>query len=129
MSLLKPATLLKGTFLHGCFSSFLNCTNGTKFRTVSSIFKGRFCKKKTQRLKLTKSLKKVYHRCLTGSQYPAGKYLFKVNNRNSRIICEICSKLTIKTITKELILVKFSQIQFKKYYNWIKTYNNIYMNL
>ena len=28
---------------------------------------------------------------------PAGIYLLKVNNRNTRIWCEICSKLTIKT--------------------------------
>ena len=28
--------------------------------------------------------------------YPAGIYLFKVNKRN-RKICEMCSKLTIKT--------------------------------
>ena len=27
----------------------------------------------------------------------AGKYMFKVNNRNTRTKCEICSKLTIKT--------------------------------
>ena len=26
-----------------------------------------------------------------------GIYLFKVNSRNTRTICEICSKLTIKT--------------------------------
>ena len=30
------------------------------------------------------------------SQYPAGNYMFKVNNRNTRTRCEICSKLTIK---------------------------------
>ena len=30
VKLLKPATLLKVTLLHGCFSRFLNCTNGTK---------------------------------------------------------------------------------------------------
>ena len=29
--------------------------------------------------------------------YPAGNYVFKVNNRNTRTRCEICSKLTIKT--------------------------------
>ena len=28
---------------------------------------------------------------------PAGTYLLKVNNRNTRTRCEICSKLTIKT--------------------------------
>ena len=30
---LKPATLLKLTLLHGCFSRFLNYTNGTKRAT------------------------------------------------------------------------------------------------
>ena len=29
--------------------------------------------------------------------YPAGNYMFKVNIRNTRARCEICSKLTIKT--------------------------------
>ena len=29
------------------------------------------------------------------SQTPASIYLFKVNNRNTRTRCEICSKLTI----------------------------------
>ena len=31
------------------------------------------------------------------SKNPAGIYLLKVNNRNTRTGCEICSKLTIKT--------------------------------
>ena len=31
------------------------------------------------------------------SRNPAGIYLFKVDNRNTRTRCEICSKLTIKT--------------------------------
>ena len=31
------------------------------------------------------------------SIFPAGNYMFKVNNTNSRTRCEICSKLTIKT--------------------------------
>ena len=29
--------------------------------------------------------------------YPAGIYLFKVDNRNTRTMYEVCSKLTIKT--------------------------------
>ena len=33
----KPATLLKVTLLHGCFSCFLNCTNGTKSRKESHM--------------------------------------------------------------------------------------------
>ena len=31
------------------------------------------------------------------SYVPAGNYIFKVNNRNTRTRCEICSELTIKT--------------------------------
>ena len=31
------------------------------------------------------------------STMPASNYMFKVNNRNTRTRCEICSKLTIKT--------------------------------
>ena len=34
---LKPATLLKVSFLRGCFSSFLNCTIGIKSRIASHI--------------------------------------------------------------------------------------------
>ena len=30
--------LLKVTLLYGCFSSFLNCTNGTKSHKTSHIF-------------------------------------------------------------------------------------------
>ena len=32
-----------------------------------------------------------------GNLFPAGNYLFKGSNRNTRPRCEICSKLTIKT--------------------------------
>ena len=31
---------------------------------------------------------------------PAGIYLLKVKNRNTRTRCEICSKLTIKTLER-----------------------------
>ena len=34
---LKPATLLKLTLLHGCFSRFLNSANGTKSRNAPHI--------------------------------------------------------------------------------------------
>ena len=33
----KPAILVKVTFLHECFSCFLNCTNGTKLQYASQI--------------------------------------------------------------------------------------------
>ena len=34
---------------------------------------------------------------ITDPTCPASNYMFKVNNRNTRTRCEICSKLTIKT--------------------------------
>ena len=33
----------------------------------------------------------------TGHEYPVGNYMFKVNNKNTRARCEICSKLTKET--------------------------------
>ena len=33
----------------------------------------------------------------TGKPNPTGNYMFKVNNKNSRRRCEICSELTTKT--------------------------------
>ena len=39
---------------------------------------------------------------------PLGIYLLKVNNRNSRIRCEICSKLTIKTPEHDYVTLRES---------------------
>ena len=39
---LKPATLLKWHSYIGCFSRFLNCTNGTKSRNASLYFPSSF---------------------------------------------------------------------------------------
>ena len=36
---LQPATVLKETLHHGCFSLFKNCTDGTKFHKASHIEK------------------------------------------------------------------------------------------
>ena len=41
--------------------------------------------------------------------FPAGIYLFKVNNRNTRTRCEICSKLTIETLEQGVKYVQSQQ--------------------
>ena len=44
---------------------------------------------------------------------PAGIYLLKVNNRNTRTRCEICSKLTINTSftpCSSVSIVNFEQV-------------------
>ena len=44
--------------------------------------------------------------------FPACNYMFKVNNRNTRTRCEICSELTIKTPTAfySVSIVNFEQV-------------------
>ena len=49
---------------------------------------------------------------------PAGNYRFKVNNRNTGIRCEICSKLAIKTLERRqwrhsgVFIVNFEHISY-----------------
>ena len=43
---------------------------------------------------------------------PAGIYLFKVNNRNSRKSCEICSKLTIKRRRSVVFIIKYEHVSY-----------------
>ena len=52
---------------------------------------------------MTQSLKKTSSKIIFFWKIlPAGIYLLKVNNRNSRTRCEICSKLTIKIPERRL---------------------------
>ena len=44
----------------------------------------------------TKRENRIRHTAATLILFPAGNYMFKVNNRNTRARCEICLKLTIK---------------------------------
>ena len=56
-------------------------------------------KKVAPNLYLVKSKSKqdvVYTVDMTIGRCPAGNYMFKVNKRNTKTRCEICSKLTIK---------------------------------
>ena len=51
-----------------------------------------------------------------GFRFPADNYMFKINNRNTRTRCEICSKLTIETPERRqwcrsgVFIVKFEHI-------------------
>ena len=74
---------------------------------------------------LEKNMKIIWHYILKGSdgysskwEYRAGIVLFKVNNGNNRTMCEICSKLTLKTPERRyqrcsgVFIVNFEQISF-----------------
>ena len=39
VDIFSQTTLLNVTLFHGCFSRFLNCTNGTNLRNVSHLLK------------------------------------------------------------------------------------------
>ena len=44
------------------------------------------------------------------SPFLADNYRFKVNKRNTRTRCEICSQLTIKTLRSSALIVNFEQV-------------------
>ena len=46
---------------------------------------------------------------------PIDNYMLKVNNRNTRTRCEICSKLTIKTLEQLFSDTVLDKIQETKY--------------
>ena len=79
-------------FIHS-FHRFINFLlwYSTKFlKDMKKVFQNHFI------LKLNyNSL--TLNRNASGQTAPVGIYMFKVNNRNTRTRCEICSKLTIKT--------------------------------
>ena len=52
----------------------------------------------------------IFHQCKKTfvSTYPAGNYMFKINNRNARTRCEICSKLTMKILFLRLLCISIN---------------------
>ena len=61
-------------------------------------------------------LKKYIMKCIIANNFPANIYLFKVNNRNTRKRCDICSTLTIKApeqrhwLCSSVFIVSFEHI-------------------
>ena len=42
--------------------------------------------------------------------YPVGIYMFKINSKNTRARCEICSKLTNKDSVSSVSIVNFEHV-------------------
>ena len=65
--------LLKLTFLHRCFSRFLNCVNGTKSRNASHV-----CKNESNPalLAFVNSLPQFSKHCFLNEKVLNGKYYF-----------------------------------------------------
>ena len=88
-------------YLNFCLDFLVSLRNGLirKMRLISKFMTSHF-RKQTILIYYPKNFfsKKSKLSCLwIKSLEPAGKNMFKVNNRNTRKRCEICSKLTIKT--------------------------------
>ena len=79
------------------------------FRTVSNIYDGAFLRKELTVFNSFLLLAIFLNRFIqmfdkvlnTPLIYPAGIYMFKVNNRNTRARCEICSTIKLTTETPE----------------------------
>ena len=50
------------------------------------------------------------------SYNPAGNYMFKVNNRNTRIRCKLCSKLKIKTPERHQVSLLLTLNKFQTFF-------------
>ena len=61
-------------------------------------------------LKSRKKFGKMLYVVLTNGT--AGNYMFKVNNRNTRRRCKICSKLTIKALVSLLLTLNIFHTLF-----------------
>ena len=62
--------------------------NGIVF-SILNLHEHKYCSSEAGVSKEKTTMKYTY--------FPAGNYMLKVNNTNTRAKCEICSKLTIKT--------------------------------
>ena len=58
----------------------------------------------------------IFPQTLNQIHFPADNYMFKVNNRDTETRCEICSKLTMKTLEpphlrrSDVFIVNFEHI-------------------
>ena len=95
----KPATLPKVTLLHGCFSCFLNCTNGTKSRNASLMIISTFSQNLTSHFvqkKRVSGMEPLLLSCKITIRYFVNKVLmFKINNISQPAFT--CSKSTMET--------------------------------
>ena len=80
--------------LHMFRTSFLKNISGGLLLNVWSVEHSLFIVVKLLRFKYKRW--RIFLKYLLLIHFPAGNYMFKVNNRNTRTRCEICSKLTIK---------------------------------
>ena len=106
------------TLIDTNYSNLFNFTNlkiSDHFQHYHAMFFNAFTKNKHE------TRKGKFNEKFNVNLYPDGIYMFKVNNRNSRAMCEICLKLKIKTPERHrrrLSIVDFKQVNP----GWVNTH-------
>ena len=98
--------------LRRCSSRFINCKNGTKASYIeisqlicsANLLTDFYIKGILVVIGLSWAIKDTEIKDLV-MNIPGDNYMFKVNDKNTRTRCEICSRLTIK-----IYIVKFENI-------------------
>ena len=76
--------------------------------------------KKGNKRKKTNTWKALFIVTTNKWRFLTGNYMFRVNNRNTRTCCEICSTLIIKAACSSLAIVNFEQVNA----GWVKGNEN-----
>ena len=104
-------------------------------RTLSNIYDETFCENSSGLLVVIYFQKLFHRRCLAGYWYGGGLmtlwsyliyiYLLKCNNRNTRTMCEIYSKLTMKAPERrqDLYMIHHNLDLFYNIYNTVTEHN------
>ena len=109
--------------IHYVINKDIPCSVDTSNRFMPAIKKISCCGTKSS-LILFRFSKTTYKKSylnpwyfqLFGNDYKTGRTFFKVNNENTKRMCEICSKLTVKTTEprqwplSDVVIVNFEQI-------------------
>ena len=100
--------------------NFTTCSSTTTFLVV--FFAGQF--KSKDQTALLRAICSLWGKWKASTSedtkgYPIGVYMFKVNNRNTRTRCEICSKLAMFKVMFLMIsfchIKTFCEVQFTKF--------------
>ena len=134
--MLEPATLLKATLLHGWFSRFLNCTDGTKWRKTrlsssDKIIRKR-CKSSAKHLLLIS--KEVFRNRFLKFQKYHPIFLTLSNNENqkyelpeiksSRKIWQASAFSTVKAVGRIIKATRTKSPVCLHAFNWSKNFRH-----
>ena len=119
---LKPATLLKLTLLHGCFSLFLNCTNVTKRATHHKYLNVKIVSKKQR---ITNSSEDLQTQDYDFKIWLDLEHIGTINTQNQKHLTRFFMEVLFsQNVSKCFISLKTAFVSF--YRGVFTTQSNIY---